>query len=65
MRSFGSGTSVILSAPESIFDGIGLLSFDHWELDAMVQEPCLTTIEVKLTEDHFAVAVYSRAPWQE
>ena len=53
---------VTLSAPESVVDGARVLSFSHWELDGAAVEEGQLAIEVEMTGDREAVAVYVAVP---
>jgi hypothetical protein len=52
------GETVRLSAPTSIADRAGLLVFSHWEVDGEPAELGQATIQVEMTGDREAVAVY-------
>ena len=56
--SCGIDDSVTLTASESVLDGAAVLVFDHWEVDGQAQDPPLLTIQIKVTRNRIAVAVY-------
>ena len=55
------GSLVTLTAPKSVADGERVLAFERWELDGEPAPGGEPAIEVEMSADRAAVAVY-RAP---
>jgi len=61
-RACGRGETVTLSAPPSVTDGAAVLAFSHWEVDGEPRPVGLVAIEVEMTANREAVAVYKLVP---
>jgi len=53
-RAYSNGATVTLTAPATHGD----LSFSHWKLDGLDQDPGLAELSVTMDDDHTAVAIY-------